>query len=230
MSGLENYDLRVDYAPYAGGLWSASVFHKEIENPIEYTQRVVGFIFTTPANYPEGELSGFELEARQSLGRFSEKLEGLSVGANATFIDGTVQLPDDEILVFQDPNIMVPITERDMTNAPEHLYNLYLLYDHDPTGWQAALFYTVKGDTLVAGPGTSAIGNFLPSVYSTEYGTLNFSLSRRIGKHLKLQFQAKNLTNPEIEEVYRSDVTGGDVTKTSYTRGSEYAIGISINL
>ena len=55
----------------------------------------------------------------------------------------------------------------------------------------------------------------------------NFSLTQRLSQHLSLKLQAKNLTNPTIEEVYRSDFTGPDVTNTSYTRGIEYALSLS---
>ncbi len=227
MSALENYDLRLDYAPVAGSLVSLSWFQKDIQDPIEYVQRLTNFTFTTPENYPEGELSGYELELRQDLARFGERLHGLSLGANATFIDSEVQLPDDEIASFA--ALQVPITSRDMTNAPEYLYNLYLTYDLDDAATQLALFYTVQGDTLVAGAGES-VGNFVPSLYAREFGTLNLSLSRRIGRGLKLQIQAKNLTNPDIETVYRSEFIDGDATRTSYTRGREFSLSLGWNL
>jgi TonB-dependent receptor len=226
MSALQNYDLRLDYTPYEGGLISVSWFRKDITDPIEYVQRVATFTYTTPVNYPTGRLRGYELEFRQSLGHFWEPLEGLAVGANATFIDSKVELPPDEIAAFNDPGILAPLSNRDMTNAPEHLYNLYVTYDFAPTGTQLALFYTVQGDTLVAGAGQSD-GNFVPSIYAREYGTLNFSLSQKLFKYFKLQFQAKNLTDPEIEEVYRSEFIGADVTKSSYTRGIDYSLSLS---
>ncbi len=227
MSALKNYDLRLDYTPYEGGLLSISWFNKDLEDAIEYVQRNLGFTFTTPVNYPKGELSGYELEVRQGLGRFWDGLDGLSLGANATFIDSEVTLPDDEAADFASEGF--PITSRDMTQAPEYLYNLYLIYDLEDTGTQFAAFYTVQGDTLVAGAGLS-IDNFVPNVYAKEFGTLNLSLSQRIGEHFQLQFQAKNLTDPTIEEVYRSDFTAGDVTKTSFTRGREFSVGFSISL
>ena len=78
-------------------LFSASWFHKDIDDPIEYVQRRRRFTYTTPRQLSRrAGSSGFELEVRQSLGRFWEALEGLSVGANATFIDSEVTLPDDE--------------------------------------------------------------------------------------------------------------------------------------
>jgi len=226
MAALENYDLRVDYTPYEGGLLSASYFKKNVTNPIETVQRVVGFTFTTPVNFPEGELSGFEFEARQDLGRLWDGFQGLSVGGNATIIDSEVDLPEDEIEMFAQPGIETPMTTRDMTNAPEHLYNLWVTYDLEQTGTQVSLFYTVKGDTLVAGA-TESDGNFVPSVYAKEFGTLNLTIAQRIGEHLKLSFKAKNLTNPTIEEVYRSDFIDDDVVKTSFTKGIDYSVSLS---
>ncbi len=227
MSALQNYDLRIDYTPYEGSLASLSWFHKDVEAPIEYIQRLAGFTFTTPVNYPEGELDGYEIELRQQLGYFRDELEGLAVGANATFIDSEVELTQNEIDAFK--LLGVPRTSRDMTNAPEYLYNLYVTYDIERLSTQLAAFYTVEGDTLVAGGGES-LGNFVPDVYSKEFGTLNVSLSSRLGKNFGLFLQAKNLTDPEIEEVYRSDFISSDRTRTSYTKGREFSIGISVNL
>ena len=223
--GLANYDLRVDYRPTAESLVSLSYFHKDIDQPIEYIQRVFDFGFTTPVNYPKGRLSGVEFEVRQRLEPLWERLEGLSVGANATLIDSSVQLPQDQVDVFS--GLGVSLTSRDATNAPEYLYNLYFTYQVPDTGTQMGLFYTVRGDTLVTGDSVGQISNYIPAVYQKAFGTLNFSLTQRLSQHLSLKLQAKNLTNPTIEEVYRSDFTGPDVTNTSYTRGIEYALSLS---
>ncbi len=225
MSALQNFDLRIDFEPYAGGLWSASWFRKNIDKPIEYVQKIASFDYTTAENYPRGVLKGVELEARQALGHYWEGLEGTSIGANATFIDATVTLPADEAAAFNLPNIQAPMTERDMTNAPEHLYNLFLTLDLERTGTRLGLFYTVQGDTLVAGAGQST-GNFVPSVYATGFDTLNFTLAQQLSPYLSLQFRAKNLTNPTIREVYRSPYIGGDVTNTARRAGTEFSISI----
>jgi outer membrane receptor protein involved in Fe transport len=225
MSALENYDLRLDYAFQDGGLISTSWFRKDVDDPIEYVQRLADFTFTTPVNYPEGELHGYEFEVRQALGKFWDPMEGFSLGANATLIASNVKLPEDEANGFDEPGIEAPMSSRDMTGAPDHLYNLYLTYDAPETGTQIGLFYTVTGDTLVAGA-TETSGHFVPNVYAKEYDTLNLTLSQKLGRFFVLQLQAKNLTNPAIEEVYRSKYIGDDVTKTSYTKGIEFAIGL----
>jgi outer membrane receptor protein involved in Fe transport len=166
---------------------------------------------------------------RQHLGRLRDDLDGIQFGANATFIDSEVTLPDDEALLLA--NAQVPTTTRDATNAPAYLYNLFLTYETESLGTQVGLFYTVQGDTLIAAGGTE--GNtvlFVPDIYQKAFGTLNFTLSHRLGEHWILSFQAKNLTDPDIETVYRSDAIGGDVTKSSYSSGREFSISLGVRL
>ncbi len=226
-SALDNYDLRIDWTPSAGSFFSLSWFYKQVEDPIEYVQIVQDFTFTSAINYPEGKLSGFELEARQDLGQYWNPLLGLSAGANATFIRSEVTLPSDEAEVLAE--LDAPSPTRDMTNAPEHLYNIYLTYNFGGTRTEAALFYTVKGDTLVAGAAADD-NNFVPSLYEKETGTLNFSLSRALGSHSRIKFQAKNLLDAKFEEVYRSPYIPGDATRTSYSRGMDFSLSLSLFL
>jgi TonB-dependent receptor len=228
LAQLKNYDLRADYAMNEGGLLSASWFYKDIRDPIEYVQSPIGSggnTVTTPKNYPKGELSGYELEARESLGSLWSALDGFAIGANATLIHSQVTIPDGDLQLLANFGYHLPPT-RDMTNAPDHLYNLYVTYDLASTGTQLGLFYTVQGDALIAGA-TQANGNFVPNVYAKQYDTLNFSLSQRIWKYFTLQFQAKNLTNPEISTVYRSPDIGADVLKTTYTKGIELSLALT---
>jgi outer membrane receptor protein involved in Fe transport len=171
-------------------------------------------------------MTGLEFEIRQHMGEFLESLQGLSVGANATFIESQVTLAEEEQLDFQQPNILAPMTTREMTGAPDHLYNFYLTYDLQETGTQFSVFYTVNGDTLVAGAGESN-GNFVPSVYAKEFDTLNLSVSQKLGDYFKLQFKAKNLTDPSIETFYGSQYIGENVTRSSFTKGIDLSISLS---
>ncbi len=226
LSALKNYDIRVDWTPFDRGLLSVSWFWKDIEAPIENVQRVATFTYTTPVNYPSGRLYGWEFEARQDLGAIWEPLSGLTIGGNATLLNSRVFLPQDEIDAFAAPGIEVDLKSRPMTNAPDFLYNLFATIDVAETGTQAGLFYTVRGDTLLAGAGQSSL-NFVPSVFAREVGTLNFTLAQKIGPYVTISFQAKNLTNPRIEEVYRDASIGADVLKRSSTAGIDFSFGIS---
>jgi outer membrane receptor protein involved in Fe transport len=229
MSAVQNWDLRLDWNPGAGSLLSASWFYKEIQDPIEYVQRLGSYTFTTPVNYPKGELSGWEFEARQDLGALLEELTGLSVGLNTTLISSSVDLPEEDIAELSLPNINAPMYSRDMTGAPAYLFNAYFTYELAELGTEIGVFYTMTGDTLVAGAG-QAPPNFVPSVYAKEYGTLNLTLSQKLGDYFRLNFQAKNLTNPRIEEVYRSSYIGNDVLKSSFTKGIDFSVSLSCTI
>ena len=228
MSGIANFDLRADFVPTQGTLVSFSLFHKEVTDAIEYVQVPTdSFTYTTAVNYPKGSLSGIEFEARQGLWKIYPGLEGVSVGGNATFISSEVTLPDDEAAEFEAPNIQAPMRTRDMTAAPEQLLNLYATWDIEESQTQLALFWTLTGDTLVAGAAVEDGIYYVPNIYARSYDTLNLSLTQTMGI-VKWQLQVKNLTNPEIQEVYRSDYIGDDVPKSSYTKGIEYSLGFSL--
>lgn len=222
MSAVKNYDLRLDYTPFHGSLLSASAFYKEVTNPIEYVQRNAGYTYTTASNYPEGMLRGVEFEARQKMGSLTRRLEGLTLGGNATIIESEVTLPPDEAAELRASQ--TPMSTRHMTNAPSYLLNLFSTYDWDKKGAQFGLFYNVKGDTLIAGAGQSN-SHFIPHIYELPYGTLNFTASKKLGKHWKLTFQAKNLLDPAIQTVYRSDFTD-EAIKSSYNKGMEFFLGL----
>ena len=210
-SPVDNLDFRLDYTPYPGGLVSASFFYKDITDPIEYYQGQdnPGNSYTFVTNYPSATVKGWELEIRQGLGRYVSALEGMNVGGNFTSIEGELDIGSG-------------IT-RDVMQMPEYLYNLFWTYDLGVRDIKIGLFYTQQGDTLkVNKPEQGTI----PAVYALPYGSLNLSLSGKLSDNVKLSFQAKNLTNPEIQTVYREDGYAEEV-HTSYTKGRSYSVGIT---
>ncbi|MFP4354501.1 MAG: hypothetical protein ACLFUJ_05195, partial [Phycisphaerae bacterium] len=68
---------------------------------------------------------------------------------------------------------------------------------------------------------------FIPGVYETEYGTLNFTLSQKLNDIWKIKFSAKNLLDPKIETVYRSKYIEEDQVKTSYRKGMSFSVSVS---
>jgi len=238
-SQVENFDLRLDYVPYEGSIISVSWFQKNVTDAIEYIEvaSVTGN-FTSPRNFPSGELSGYEVEVRQDLGRLWDRAQGLTVGANATFIDSEVKNSNevrfgpgnDSFVVGQGVEgfFSAPgsFESRDMTLAPDYLYNIFATYAVGEWGTEVSLLYAVQGDTLVSGASV-ANTEFTPSIYALPVDTLNLSLSQSLGPYLKLKISAKNLTNPSIDEVYRSRYFEGDTVATSTKKGIDYSISLS---
>lgn len=226
LSSLNNYDFRADYRPTPGGLISFSLFYKEITDPIEYISITGDSIqpgtYIVPINFPDGTILGGELEIRQDIGELYPELTGLSIGANGTIIESEVSIPTAQQTA--------PLGEssRPMLNAPEMLLNLFAVYRNVDTGTELGLFYTVRGDTLVAGASATptSTGNFAPNVFETEFDTLNFTFAQKLGEHLKFKFSAKNLTDPSIQRVYRSSITP-ETVQSSYSKGISLSVSLS---
>lgn len=222
MSNLRNYDLRADYVPREGSLFSLSWFRKDIDNPIEYVEKAASFNYTTASNYPRGKLQGIELEARQALGPFVDALDGLAIGGNITWIKGKVRLPESEILLFEQTHGERPDPIRDMTSTPDYIYNLFLTYDIEATRTQLGVFYTVQGDTLVTQPGPSN-SYYIPPTYQPWVDYLAATLVQRLGDHMTLTIAAKNLTNNDNEQVYRSEYQEAETLRRRRTEGVEFS-------
>lgn len=225
-SSLKNYDLRADYRPTLGGLISVSGFYKKIEDPIEVitvsNDTIQPGSYFVPINFTEGTMLGAEVEVRQDMGDLYEELTGLTLGANGTVIESEVSIP-----VAQQTGALNETT-RPMLNAPDMLLNFFAVFRNEETGTDVGLFYTIRGDTLVAGSSPSAgpSSNFVPNIFETQYDTLNLTIAQRIGQHMKLKFAAKNLTNPNIQRVYRSAITP-ETVQSSYSKGITFSISLS---
>ncbi|RZO87758.1 MAG: hypothetical protein EVA58_01840 [Kiritimatiellaceae bacterium] len=232
LSSLKNYDLRLDWAPYPGSLLSFSWFMKEIDKPIEHTQRYgnnVG-VFNTAVNYPKGEMNGVEAEIRQSLGKYYRGLEGLSIGLNYTLINSEVTYSDFDYERLKESiaaiNVSKPIKNtRELLHAPEFIYNANIQYDIEQLGLEAALFYSVKGESLLTGPNT--YGNFVPGIYEKERGSLNFTLKHKMGR-ATWSVGIKNILNEAHETFYKSDYLDEMRTKLYYESGISYSLGCNI--
>jgi hypothetical protein len=236
MSSLNNYDMRLDWTPEEEWLISGSVFYKQIYNPIQYVQRfAASFSYTTPVNFSSATLFGVELEGRVTAEPlFGEDFKGLATGANFTYMNSQVQLPEIDQAAFRAYGVDVPSLP--MTATPDYLFNVNLTYDYDATGTQVGIFYNYQGKSLVAGASTDSgggpppvPGDLVPSIYQLPYGTLNFTLQQRLIYGFACSFAAKNLTNP-IRETQFESFDGQTAINSSYTAGIDLSFGLSWQL
>lgn len=222
ISEIENYDLRLEWYRRPGDLLAVSVFYKKIKNPIELISFIAGggSRFAEPVNYPDGWVKGIEFEARQRLDVLSPALADFSIGGNVALISSEVTLPLEEQEGLR--AIGINATSRAMLGQPNYLVNANIIYDNPRTGTAVGLFYNISGEKLVVGQALAT--NYNPDVFELPVESLDLSVEQKIGKHWRITFRAKNLTNPLIEQVYRTSWTR-DITQSAYRRGVDLSIG-----
>ncbi|MEI7879312.1 MAG: TonB-dependent receptor [bacterium] len=96
VSHIENDDVRWEWFRKPGEVWAVSWFYKKISDPIEKVSfNYFGDPYVVAVNYPEGQVSGMEYEARKDLDFLPGPFEALHVGANYTKMRSLVVLPAD---------------------------------------------------------------------------------------------------------------------------------------
>jgi hypothetical protein len=83
----------------------------------------------------------------------------------------------------------------------------------------------VVGDTLIQGPGPSNSA-FIPATYDKAYDNLTLTMRQSLGKGVTLSFSAKNLTDANRQQVYRTKYLPEDVVRRDYTTGITYSLSI----
>ncbi len=215
---VDNFDLRWEWFPSKGETVAVSLFYKDMTNPIEVLyQPSIGSI--QPQNVEEGTIYGVEFEFRRNLEFLGAAFHRWSLGANLTFIESEVTIPDSEMAVLQtyDPNAS---NKRDLLGQSPYVFNADINYSREESGTSATLSYNVVGerlDLVIFGP--------LPDVYEQPAPSLNFVLSQNIGYNWKVKLSAKNLLNPDKEKLI--SLPDSDLVYSRYRSGRSFSISLS---
>lgn len=134
-SDINHYDLRAEWFFDDGNNFTASLFYKDIKNPIEST-RLPGSdddVILSFENSASGEIYGLELEMLRDLGA------GFFVTTNLT-------LSDSEIVSAE--GLGYTNAKRPMTGQSEYVLNTQLGYDSDNGEHSVSLVYNLFGERL----------------------------------------------------------------------------------
>ena len=226
---IDNLDLRWELFQERGQLLSASVFYKRFDNPIELVRIPEQQTSTEfqPRNVGSGQLYGVELEFRKNLDFFAESLRNFNLSGNVTFVQSQIDMTDLEFNArksFERTGETIDDT-RQMAGQAPYVLNLGLSYSNTESGWESGLFYNVKGETLeVVGVGLYS------DVFFQPFHSVNFSLSKRIGKdkNTLIDFKVANILNDRIESFYESFGAEPEIFN-SINPGRAFSIGLSHN-
>ncbi len=219
-----NADLRWELYPRPGELFAVSGFYKQFTNPIAR-----GFVSQsspptqiTWINIPDGQLFGAEIEVRKKLDFITQKLENFSIVTNFSYIDSRLPLSDEEIEALESVETDVK-KHRPFQGQSPYLANAMLSYKSDSIGLSANISYNISGPRLDI---VGAAG--LPDVYEKPFPTLNFNISKSLGKHVDLMIGADNLLNSKVRVV--QTFRGKDFDITNYTIGRSYRFRLNFQI
>lgn len=194
-SELTHYDLRAEWFFDDGNNLTATLFYKDIANPIESTRQPGSDddVILTFDNSLSGEIYGIELEGLYSIGR------GFFVSSNLT-------LSESEIVSPEGVGYTNPV--RPMTGQSDYVLNAQLGFDSDDGQHSASLVYNLFGERLFfaakgVGPHQDAYEqpfNSLDLTYSW-YPTENFTTKIKFGNILneKRIFEQVNSEGTNVE-------------------------------
>lgn len=226
---IDNFDIRWEWFQENGQMYSVSSFYKRFDNPIELVRIPEQQTSTEyqPRNVGDGELYGLELELRKNLEFVSPFLADLSFTGNFTYVISEIDMTDSEYnsrKTYQKTGETVEDT-RVMAGQAPYVINAGLTYSNSDSGFDAGLFYNVKGSTLsIVG------GGLFPDIYMEPFHSLNFSLNKKLGaeRRTTVDFKVSNILNQKMQSFYKS-YQAEDQIYSSFNYGFELGVGISYN-
>lgn len=206
---INNYDARWELFMSRGELVALSVFYKDFNNPISISVKPASNTEFQYVNVQSGYVSGFEIEFRKNLNFISSKLDGFKFGGNFAIIQSEMGIPDNARFIPE---------KRTFEGQSPFLANANLTYTNLELGIESAISYNYVGRRL------SSLGDQAPDNYLNPFNTLNFVISKKIGKY-NLKFGATNLLNNSVSEslIYE----GQEYITSSFEKGIGFNFGVS---
>ena len=196
---VSNLDLRYEIYPRAGELFTAGVFYKYFNNPIElyFNQSGAGTSSTFNfINADKAESFGAEVEFRKKLD-FSSALKNFTVQGNVSYIYNRVERADAKL-------------NRPMQGQTPYLINAAMQYDMEKLGLSTTLLFNQIGRRILY------VGNQdVPSIWEAPRPLTDLQIAKKI-MHNKgeLKLNVADIFNQRA--VFYSDIDGnGSFKKNS---------------
>jgi TonB-dependent receptor len=216
---IQNFDLRFEHYPTPNETFSLAAFYKHFTHPIEMVTVGPGSDFSF-ANAVGATNYGLELEVKKSL----ETMIGLrnfSVSMNASYIFSEVQFANS-----------MSERSRPLQGQSPFVVNTSLFYQNDKLGLSSSLMYNVMGKRILVAAELNQ-GEVVPDIYEMPRHVLDFSLNKKVGKHMELKLGIKDLLaqNFVTQQTYEYQKDGASKSSTlsnkTYNLGRTWTVGAS---
>ncbi len=220
---IDNADLRFEFFPSAGQIFSVSTFYKKFNNAIESAiYDVNSTANVTYFNSKEANVYGAELELRKTLGFIGES----PVFKNSTFYTNLSLIKS----MVQNPVIANQIeTERPLIGQSPYVINAGIQHTALNNLLNFNLLYNRSGRRIYKSGGQQ-----FPSVYEAPRDVLDFQLGYKIMKSkAELKFNASDIFNnnnvlyfdKDLNKKYSANTS--DETISRFRTGSNYSLSFN---
>ena len=172
---LNNFDLRYEFFPTGGELFSVGAFYKTIKNPIEYGIDITQpFTTFTLKNEKAATIYGVELELKKRLNFLGNAkiFNDFAVFSNLSLIKSTLSF-DEGIQSLQN---------RPLQGQSPYILNIGLQYDNIEKGWSASAIFNKVGRRIAYVGVAPSFGDTRQDIYEAPRSVLDFQISKTYKK------------------------------------------------
>ncbi|XVJ66574.1 MAG: TonB-dependent receptor plug domain-containing protein [Lacibacter sp.] len=212
-----NADLRYEFYPKAGEVFSAGVFYKYFQNPIEqfFDPGAGGASSFSFQNPPNAIVYGAEVEARKKLD-FARALKNFTLQANASYIYSRV-------------NIEAFNVNRPLQGQSPYLVNVALLYDLEKLGINATVLYNQIG-RRIAFVGQVGTAQNVPAIWEATRPVIDMQVAKKLfDKKGEIRLNVGDLLNRRLFFYQNVDANDGFNKAVDAVRFSR-KFGTTLNL
>lgn len=228
-SDVTNIDVKWEFFPENGGLFSATSFYKQIKNPINLTMaRGSSGVFQYRNTGDKADVFGLELETRLGLLKNADEDNIIDFNANVTKMWFEQNLYKE----FQYNNK----STSGLQGASDLIINSSVSYNNQREhAFIATLSANYASDKIFALGSPEDLEQsdimFNEEIIEKGFVTLDVILSKAINKNLTIKALAQNILNPVIKQTQEiTDIPTGVMTNEtvqSYKRGADFSLNLS---
>jgi outer membrane receptor protein involved in Fe transport len=230
-SDVLNIDLKYEFFPSKGELFSATAFYKDVQNPINLTQtRGSSGIFQYANTGENANVYGIEFEARLGLIENEDEESILDFNTNIT----KMWFNQDILEEFQYNNI----TESDLQGASDLILNSSLSYNSQTEKeFNATITGNYSSDKVFAlgspEDNTNSDVFYNDEIIEKGFVSLDLVVSKMLTEKLQIKLVGRNLLNPDIQQTQLiKDINTGvetDEVVLSYKKGAQVNLSLKYN-
>ena len=219
LTNITNYDLRYESYFANKDNFSVSVFYKTFLNHIEMGFGSSGITWDNNEN---SYVAGLEFEVGKNIGKH------LEFRSNVTVVKSQSQFVRKDFIILNNNQIEyfpVDTVVRTMFGQAPYIVNGILSYNSDSLGLTATISYNVQGPRLVI----AGILKGFANVYEMPRHTLDFKLSKNLGKYYAMSLTVRDILNAPVRRAYQL-ADGSYIDFDNFRYGTTFQFGFSYKI